>query len=49
MFSAASFKVGLTGVNPKLYSLEIKETTYQIQSFLKELKRYLEILKKVKN
>jgi len=49
MFSTASFKVGLTGVNSKLYSLEIKESTYQIQSFLKELKRYLEILKKVKN
>jgi len=49
MFSAASFKVGISGVNPKLYSLEISETTYQIQSFLRELKRYLEILKKVKN
>ena len=49
MFSAASFKVGISGVNPKLYSLEILETTYQIQSFLRELKRYLEILKKVKN
>jgi len=49
MLSASTFKVGISGVNSKLYSLEILEAPSQIQSFLKELKRYLEILKKVKN
>ena len=49
MQSEASFKVGISDVNSKLYSLEILENPSQIQSFLKELKRYLEILKKVKN
>ena len=49
MFSASTFKVGISGVNSKLYSLEILEAPSQIHLFLKELKRYLEILKKVKN
>ena len=47
--SKASFKVGISGVNAKLYSLEIAVKSSQISSFLKELRRYLNILKKSKN
>ena len=47
--SKASLKVGISGVNTKLYSLEIAVKSSQISPFLKELRRYLNILKKSKN
>lgn len=47
--SKASFNVGFSGVNSKLYELEISEKTEHIQQFLRELKKYLVILQKLKN
>jgi hypothetical protein len=45
--SKAEFKVGFTGVNSKLYEIEISEKTQNITGFTSELKRYLQILKKL--
>lgn len=47
--SKASFKVGIAKVNQLLYDMEIKSNPRNIEEFLKELKRYLLILKKMKN
>lgn len=45
--SRAQFKVGFAGVNSKLYEIEISEKTQNITGFTSELKRYLQILKKL--
>ena len=45
--SDASFKAGFTGINSKLYELEIAESTLKIDEFLLELKKYLQILEKL--
>ena len=47
--SNASFKAGISKVNQKLYDIEIAEYPKNIERFLLELKKYLQILKKVKN
>ena len=47
--SNATFKAGFSGVNPKLYELDISEKTTHVDAFLSELKKYLQILKKLKN
>jgi hypothetical protein len=49
MQSKASFKVGFSGVNPKLYELEFLEKIGNTRPFSTELKKYLQILKKLKN
>ena len=45
--SKAKFKVGLAKVNQDLYDMEIAESPAKIESFLTELKKYLQILKKL--
>ncbi len=45
--SNATFKVGFSKVNFKLYELEILEKLENIQQFSLELKKYLQILKKL--
>lgn len=47
--SNASFKVGFSGINTELYQLEIAEEAAQSHQFFSELKKYLVILKKLKN
>ena len=47
--SKARFKAGFSDVNPKLYELEISTELENIQQFSSELKKYLQILKKLKN
>lgn len=47
--SKATFKVGISGVNQKLYDIEIAEIPSNIDNFLIELKKYLVLLKKIKN
>jgi hypothetical protein len=47
--SKATFKVGFSGVNSKLYELEIATEIENIKQFSSELKKYLQILKKLKN
>lgn len=47
--SKATFNVGFSGVNQKLYELEISEQIANVQQFSSELKKYLVILKKLKN
>ena len=47
--SNASFKAGFSEVNSKLYELEISTDIENIQQFSSELKKYLQILKKLKN
>ncbi|MCL7763122.1 hypothetical protein MPF19_06800 [Polaribacter sp. Z014] len=47
--SNATFKAGFSGVNSKLYELEILGETEHLEAFLLELKKYLQILKKLKN
>lgn len=47
--SKATFKVGFSGVNQQLYDMEIAEIPTNIDNFLSELKKYLIILKKIKN
>ena len=47
--SNATFKVGFSNVNSKLYELEISTELENIQQFSSELKKYLQILKKLKN
>lgn len=47
--SNAKFKVGFAKVNHHLYDMEIAEFPTKIECFLLELKKYLIILKKLKN
>ena len=47
--SNAAFKTGFSKVNAKLYELEISEKIAPADPFLLELKKYLKILKKLKN
>ena len=47
--SKATFKVGFSKVNSKLYELEISTELENIEQFSTELKKYLQILKKLKN
>jgi hypothetical protein len=47
--SKASFKAGFSDVNSKLYELEISTELENVQQFSSELKKYLQILKKLKN
>ena len=47
--SKATFKAGFSGVNSKLYELEISSQLENVQQFSSELKKYLLILKKLKN
>ncbi|MCG1036374.1 DUF6913 domain-containing protein [Polaribacter sargassicola] len=47
--SRASFKVGFTGVDENLYRIEISEKTENLKSFSLELKKYLQLFKKLKN
>lgn len=47
--SKATFKVGFSDVNQRLYDMEIAEIPSKIDNFLIELKKYLVILKKMKN
>ena len=47
--SKASFKVGFSNVNSDLYELEISEEIQNLHQFTSELKKYLQILKKLKN
>lgn len=49
LHSKAKFKVGFANVNQKLYDMEIAESPAKIESFLTELKKYLVLLKKLKN
>jgi len=47
--SKATFKVGFSNLNQQLYDMEIAEIPDNIDNFLSELKKYLVILKKMKN
>ncbi|MFY9242131.1 MAG: hypothetical protein WAO74_03805 [Polaribacter sp.] len=47
--SKATFKTGISKVNQDLYDLEISEYPTNTDGFLLELKKYLLILKKLKN
>lgn len=47
--SNASFKAGFSGVNQKLYDIEIFGIPNHIEDYLQELKKYLIILGKIKN
>ena len=47
--SKAGFKAGFSSVNTKLYDLEILEKIENSNQFFSELKKYLKILKKLKN
>lgn len=47
--SNAAFKVGFSDVNQQLYDIEIAETENRTATFLEELKKYLLLLKKLKN
>ena len=49
LHSNAKFKVGFAKVNQNLYDLEIAEYPTKVESFLSELKKYLIVLKKLKN
>jgi hypothetical protein len=49
LHSKAKFKVGFAKVNQDLYDMEIAEFPTKIESFLSELKKYLVIMKKLKN
>ena len=45
--SKAAFKVGFAGVNSNLYEIEISEKIENMTTFTSELKRYLQIIKKL--
>jgi hypothetical protein len=47
--SNALFKVGISDVNQELYDIEIAETPIKTERFFLELKKYLTILRKLKN
>ena len=46
--SKATFKAGFSDVNSKLFEIEISEKVENVKPFLLELKKYLQILKKIK-
>lgn len=45
--SKARFKVGFSATNSKLYQIEISEKTENVKAFTLELKKYLQIIKKL--
>lgn len=45
--SKAQFKVGFAATNSKLYEIEISEQTENVKAFTLELKKYLQIIKKL--
>ena len=45
--SKAQFKVGFSEVNAKLYEIEISEKIAHVTAFTSELKKYLQIIKKL--
>ena len=45
--SQAQFKAGFAGVNSKLYEIEISEKIENVTVFTSELKKYLQIIKKL--
>ncbi|MFK8061114.1 MAG: hypothetical protein AB8B78_13620 [Polaribacter sp.] len=47
--SKATFKVGFSNVNSNLYEMEIHSEIENVEQFSTELKKYLKILKKLKN
>jgi hypothetical protein len=47
--SKATFKVGFSKVNSSLFEIEISENIANITGFCEELKKYLVLLKKLKN
>lgn len=47
--SKASFKVGFSEVNSNLYDIEFSEQINNVKEFSLELKKYLQILRKLKN
>ncbi|MCI2229659.1 hypothetical protein MC378_10825 [Polaribacter sp. MSW13] len=47
--SKSLFKTGFANVNPQLYDIEIVEDVEHLSQFSTELKKYLQILKKLKN
>ncbi|MEE9408503.1 MAG: hypothetical protein V3V28_10570 [Polaribacter sp.] len=47
--SKAVFKAGFSDVNSQLYELEISEKLENVPQFTSELKKYLQILEKLKN
>lgn len=47
--SRATFKVGFTNVNSDLYELEISEEIINVSAYCTELRKYLLVLKKLKN
>jgi len=49
LHSKATFKVGFSNVNSSLFEIEISESIDNIEAFCKELKKYLVVLKKLKN
>ena len=49
LHSKATFKVGFSNVNSNLYDIEFVEQIEHIEAYILELKKYLQILKKLKN
>ncbi|WP_299052340.1 hypothetical protein [uncultured Polaribacter sp.] len=47
VLSEADFKVGFSGVNSELFEIEVVEQITSVNSFLTEIKKYLQILKKL--
>ncbi len=47
--SKATFKAGFSDVNSQLFEIEIAENITNIPQYLLELKKYLQILRKIKN
>ena len=45
--SQATFKVGFSKVNSSLFDIEISEDIANVDQFIFELKKYLQILKKL--
>jgi formylmethanofuran dehydrogenase subunit E-like metal-binding protein len=45
--SKATFKVGFAGVNDKLFDLVIAEKSENVMSFMNEIYKYLDLLKKI--
>ena len=49
LHSKSTFKAGISKVNQQLYDIEIAEVPIKTDVFFLELKKYLKILKKIKN
>ena len=47
LLSKATFKVGFSEVNSNLFDIDIKTNEMEVDIFFEELKKYLEILKKL--